>query len=101
MPADGAYFATLRLTTSSLAARCELTVDDIDDLSLAVDEAFSLLLPHAEPDLDASARFVLTPGSLSVTTSVHAPDASAASPDRSGFAWSVLSALASEVDGHR
>jgi serine/threonine-protein kinase RsbW len=41
---------------------------------------------------------VLVPGTLSVTTSVHSPDASAATPDRSGFAWSVLSALASQVE---
>ena len=46
------------------------------------------------------ARFELAPGRLAVTTTVESPDASEASPDRSGFAWSVLSALASEVDGH-
>lgn len=98
VPASGEYVATLRLTATSLAARCDLTVDDIDDLVLAVDEACSLLLPHAEPGTSLSAHFQLASGSLTVTTSVQAPNASAGSPDRSGFAWSVLSALASEVD---
>ena len=98
VPASGAYVATLRLTTTSLAARCELTVDDIDDLGLAVDEACSLLLPHAEPGSTMRVHFLLVPGTLSVTTSVHSPDASAATPDRSGFAWSLLSALASQVE---
>ena len=50
MPADVAYVATLRLTAASLAARCDLTIDDIEDLRLAVDEACALLLPHAGPD---------------------------------------------------
>ena len=97
VPANGAYVATLRLTASSLAARCDLTVDDIDDLSLAVDEACALLLPHAVPGSVLSARFTLDAGCITVASSVHAPDASEASPDRSGFAWSLLSALASEV----
>jgi serine/threonine-protein kinase RsbW len=98
VPADGAYVATLRLTSASLAARCDLTVDDIEDLRLAVDEACALLLPHAEPGSTMHARFELASGQLAVTTSVDSPNASAASPDRSGFAWSVLSALASQVD---
>lgn len=97
VPAANAYVATLRLTATSLAARCDLTVDDIDDLGLAVDEACALLLPHATPDTTLSAHFELESGFLTVTTSVHAPDADAASPDRDGFAWSLLSALATDV----
>ncbi len=97
VPASGAYVATLRLTATSLAARWDLTVDDIDDLGLAVDEACALLLPHAQPDSTLAAHFELVAGELAVTASVHSPDASAATPDRSGFAWSVLSALASDV----
>ncbi|MGH8861343.1 MAG: ATP-binding protein [Jatrophihabitantaceae bacterium] len=98
VPADGAYAATLRLMAAGLAARCDLTVDDIEDLRLAVDEACALLLPHARPESTMVARFELATGRLAVTTSVASPDATDASPDRSGFAWSVLSALASEVD---
>jgi serine/threonine-protein kinase RsbW len=97
VPADGAYVATLRLTAASLAARCDLTIDDIEDLRLAVDEACALLLPHAEPESVLDARFELMSGRLAVTASVSSPDASTASPDRTGFAWSVLSALASDV----
>ena len=63
-----------------------------------MDEACALLLPHALPGSAMHARFDLATGRLAVTTTVESPDASAASPDRSGFAWSVLSALASEVE---
>jgi serine/threonine-protein kinase RsbW len=95
VPATVAYVSTLRLTTASLASRCDLTVDDIEDLRLAVDEACALLLPHAAADSTLDARFRLADGELAVDTSVHSVDAE---PDRSGFAWTVLGALASSVD---
>jgi serine/threonine-protein kinase RsbW len=96
IPADVVYVSTLRLTAASLAARCDLTIDDIEDLRLAVDEACSLLLPHAAADSTLDARFELSEGQLSVDTSVQTNEA--AEPDRSGFAWTVLGALASSVD---
>jgi serine/threonine-protein kinase RsbW len=96
IPADVVYVSTLRLTAASLAARCDLTIDDIEDLRLAVDEACALLLPHAAPNTTLDARFELAQGRLAVETSVAT--AEAAEPDRSGFAWTVLGALASSVD---
>jgi serine/threonine-protein kinase RsbW len=95
VPADVVYVSTLRLTAAGLAARCELTIDDIEDLRLAVDEACALLLPNAAGDR-LSARFELAYGRLNVkvevTSSPHAD------VDRVGFAWTVLGALASDVD---
>ena len=64
IPADVVYVSTLRLTAASLAARCDLTIDDIEDLRLAVDEACALLLPHAKPKTPLEARFVLATGPL-------------------------------------
>ncbi len=98
VPAVGAYVATLRITAASLAARCDLTIDDIEDLRLAVDEACALLLPHAAPSSMLTAVFELRPEDLSVTASVSSGTQARLSPDRSSFAWSVLSALATEVD---
>jgi serine/threonine-protein kinase RsbW len=95
-PADVAYVSTLRLTAASLGARCELTIDDIEDLRLAVDEACALLLPHASATSQLTARFELAAGRLAVATSVSTLDAS--EPDRDGFAWTVLGALATSVD---
>lgn len=95
-PADVVYVSTLRLTAASLAARCELTIDDIEDLRLAVDEACALLLPHASVAATLDARFEVGVGELWVHTSVAT--STAAEPDRDGFAWTVLGALATEVD---
>lgn len=99
VPADVMYISTLRLTAASLAARCDLTIDDIEDLRLAVDEACALLLPHADPGSTLDARFDLTTGRLGVMASVQTSET--AEPDRTGFAWTVLDALASSVDVHR
>jgi serine/threonine-protein kinase RsbW len=95
VPAVDVYVSTLRLIAASVATRSELTVDDVEDLRLAVDEACSLLLPHALPGTTLNAEFLLSPGFLAVDVSVGAVDG--AEPDRTGYAWTVLSALAGPV----
>lgn len=94
-PADVVYVSMLRLTAASLAARSELTIDDIEDLRLAVDEACALLLPHATAAATLDARFEVGVGELRVHVGVATSDTS--EPDRDGFAWTVLGALATEV----
>ena len=96
LPAENAYVAVLRMTTAGLAARLDFTLDDIEDLRLAVDEACSLLLPHAGTPAVLEAAFTLRPGELRATTFVHAGDGAAI--DRTGFAWTVLGTLVSSVD---
>jgi serine/threonine-protein kinase RsbW len=97
LPADRRYVSALRSFASSLAAQCDLTVDEIEDLQIAIDEACALLLPHAlEPGGWLAARFTLAPGCLDVVTSVPAPPQAA--PDRTGFSWTVLSALADRLE---
>ncbi len=95
VPADATFVAVLRSLTAGLAARCDLTLDEIEDLRLAVDEACALLLPLAGPDTSMTTRFALHPDHLDLSISVPAePDAA---PDRGGFGWTVLCALADEV----
>lgn len=94
VPADSGYVATLRLTAASLAARCDLTIDEIEDLRLAVDEACALLLPHANGG-PITGRFDLAPGLLQVAVGISS--AAETAVDRTGFAWAVLGALAEDV----
>ncbi len=94
-PADVVYVSTLRLTAASLASRCDLTIDDIEDLRLAVDEACALLLPHASASSSLTARFEVGAGELRVHSTVSTSGES--QPDRDGFAWTVLGALATDV----
>jgi serine/threonine-protein kinase RsbW len=93
VPADGAYVSVLRTMTAGLAARLDFTVDDIEDLRIAVGEACALVLPEADPSGDLEAEFRLGPGLLSVGVPTDGPR----DPDYESFAWQVLSTLATEA----
>ncbi len=99
LPADSAYVSVLRSTTASLAARLDFTIDDIEDLRIAVGEASALVLAQADDEAELSCRFHLAPGRMRVTLAV--PSAAPAEPDRDGFAWQVLTTLATHADLER
>jgi serine/threonine-protein kinase RsbW len=96
LPADGAYLSVLRTATAGLAARLDFTLDEIEDLRIAVDEACALLLPDAVPGAAMSALFSLSDRSLAVT--VRVPSRTGRVPRRNTFAWTVLTALAGDVE---
>jgi len=96
VPADGAYLSVLRTAAAGLAARLNFTLDDIEDLRIAVDEACSILLAQAIPDSRLTCEFHMTTDSVTVRAGVRA--LSPRIPSREGFAWAVLSALASRVE---
>jgi serine/threonine-protein kinase RsbW len=96
LPAAGAYLSVLRTATASLASRLDFTIDDIEDLRIAVDEACAMLLPQAVPGADLECRFELTEDAIDVRVGVLTLDGQ--QPSRDTFAWTVLTALAGEVD---
>jgi serine/threonine-protein kinase RsbW len=96
LPAAGAYLSVLRTATAGLAARLDFTLDEIEDLRIAVDEACAMLLAQAVPGVDLDCTFSLDGDSIRVGVSVLTLDGQ--QPSRDTFAWTVLSALAGEVD---
>lgn len=125
VPADPAYLSVLRTATAGLAARLDLTIDEIEDLRIAVDEACALVLGpqpldgsgdrhavEAQPapgpsgavggsELPAPpvlrARFELDGSGMRVEVSGPARTL----PGRESFAWAVLDALVSGLDTGR
>jgi serine/threonine-protein kinase RsbW len=95
LPAAGAYLSVLRTATAGLAARLDFTLDEIEDLRIAVDEACAMLLSQAVPGADLECTFSLDGESMRVAVSVLTVDG--VEPSRDTFAWTVLSALAGEV----
>ena len=95
LPAAGAYLSVLRTATAGLASRLDFTIDDIEDLRIAVDEACAMLLAQAVPGADLECRFELTADAIDVAVSVLTLDGQ--EPSRDTFAWTVLTALAGEV----
>jgi len=97
LPAAGAYLSVLRTATAGLAARLDFTIDEIEDLRIAVDEACAMLLPQSVPGSDLRCAFELDGTTMLVTVTVVTP--SPRLPARDTFAWTVLTALAGDVDG--
>jgi serine/threonine-protein kinase RsbW len=96
LPADSAYLSVLRTATAGLAARLDFTLDEIEDLRIAVDEACAMLLAQAVPGTDLTCEFELTDDAMSIAVSVLTVDGRR--PSRDTFAWTVLSSLAGDVD---
>ena len=96
MPAEGAYLSVLRTATAGLAARLDFTLDEIEDLRIAVDEACGMLLAQAAPGADLECDFTLGEDKMSIAVSTLA--AQPRPPARDTFAWTVLSALAGSAD---
>lgn len=95
VPADGAYLSVLRTATAGLAARLHFTLDEIEDLRIAVDEACALLLPPGAPqNRELTCRFDVGPDNLAVAISTPT---SGRLPDTQTFAWRVLAALVTDV----
>jgi serine/threonine-protein kinase RsbW len=95
LPADSAYVSVLRSISAGLAARLDFTLDDIEDLRMAVGEASALVLPEAEPGSELVCEFFMRPGELTVQVSV--PSSQPTPPDEDGFAWQVLTTLATKA----
>jgi serine/threonine-protein kinase RsbW len=95
LPADSAYVSVLRMTTAAIGARLDFTLDDIEDLRMAVGEACAMLLERARPGGQLIARFTLAEERIEVEVSVDAVRPSV--PDTDSFAWQVLNTAASEV----
>ena len=91
IPADSAFLAVLRTATVGLAARLDFTLDEIEDLRIAVDEACAMVLPQARVGSDLNCAFFL--GHSRLTVSVSAEGDNPRQPSHDGFAWTVLSAL--------
>ncbi len=94
VPANPEYVGLIRSAAAHIAAHADLTIDAIDDLRLAVDEAFAVLIAHKPESGAVSIRFTIHSEQLDIE--LTGPTGSPP-PDKSSFAWTVLSALVHEV----
>ena len=95
LPAETAYVTVLRTSTAGIAARLDFTLDDIEDLRMAVGEASTILLAKARPGGTMIARYYLSAGRIEMHISADAVGPKP--PDPGSFAWQVLTTTASDV----
>ena len=102
IPPDPALLHVLRQLTVGVAARLRLTIDDVDDLKLAVDEAASVILTR----LPGSSAVVLTldaDGSslrAIVSSDVHT-DVWPTPPLLESLSWKVITGLVDDATAER
>jgi serine/threonine-protein kinase RsbW len=95
VPASAEFLSLVRTATAGVAARLNLTIDEVEDLRLAADEAGSLVLSTAPPGSALTVTFTL--GADELRAQFAAPTTTATPPDEAGFGWTVLAALAGSV----
>lgn len=96
LPADAAFASVLRTLAAGLAARLDFTVDDIEDLRIAVSEAVSLVIPAADEGADLLCRFHLDERQIALTVSTVA--ATPPPPAHDDLGWQVLTTLTSSAE---
>jgi len=93
VPARAEYVHVLRTVVSGVGAGQDLSIDDIDDLRLAVDEASAHLL-KIDPDAQALRLDLETQGtSLIVTVGIATPARRNEAPTDQFLTWHILGAL--------
>lgn len=92
--ADLQNAALARSLAAAMAARVDLTVDRLEDVRLAVDEAVTETINAAAAGSLVSASFSCTDATLTVDVTASTERTEIPSP--TSFGWTVLSAL---VDG--
>jgi serine/threonine-protein kinase RsbW len=91
LTAGSEYLSTVRAVAADLALQQDMTLDEVDDLRLAVDEACSMLVPLASAGALLRCRFSLGEEEIRVRCSV--PSANGGKPPTDGFPWQVLMTL--------
>ena len=94
VPPHPEYVGLIRSAAAHIAAHADLTLEAIDDLRLAVDEAFAVLIAHQPETGRVAVTFHIHDDSLKIEMT---GPAGSPNPDKNSFAWTVLNALVHEV----
>lgn len=95
IPASAPHVALARSAAASLAAHANFTIDRIDDVRLAVDEAVGLALSFAIAD--GAIAIELEPADSMLDLRIVTVTEKLTPPKTSTFAWTVLTALVDDV----
>lgn len=94
--ADLQNVALARSTAAAMAARADLTVDRLEDVRLAVDEAVTEAISSATEGSEIAVAFSIAGDTLGVVVTSTTGRAEVPSP--TSFGWTVLSALVDSAE---
>ena len=95
IPAQTDQVALVRSAAASLAAHAGFTIDRIDDIRLAIDEAAALCIASAAAGASVRVDMELLSGALELRVGVRTEKREP--PRKNTFAWTVLTALVDTV----
>lgn len=96
---SGESVYVLRTVAASLAARLDFSLDEIDDLTLAVSEAAACLLAEGKRSSRLSMRAGVSGQGIEAVLAIDATGVEWPPPNlESGLAWKILSALADRAE---
>ncbi|MCB0917331.1 MAG: hypothetical protein KDC39_02045 [Actinobacteria bacterium] len=95
-PASSEYLALARAATQATCARLNFTIDQLEDVTLAIDEAAALLIGDAVPGTEIACKWYTTATDLTIT--VTSVSTAGRPPRTTTFSWTVLSALVDRAD---
>lgn len=93
IPGDPGHLAVMRATVASVAARTHLTLDQVDDVRLAVEEAAYMLLRGNPPVIELSVDPTVQPLQIVIRAEVASPVQ--IQPD--SFGWTILCAMTEDL----
>lgn len=102
VPAHSSHVALVRSATAAICAGADFTLDALDDLQLAVDEACAVAIADAADGARLDVRWRITGPEVVIDVSCDSRSGSPVATNT--FAWTVLTALvdraeSSVVDG--
>ncbi len=100
-PARGEYARTARMTAAELASRMGMSIDDIDDVRIAVEEAFALAAAHATGESPhVTFTFTLEDGSFAATVETPSDTRDEVLEDETGsrYARFILESVCDEFE---
>ena len=94
VPPEAGYVHVLRAVTASVAARLPISIDGVEDLRLAVDEACAWLLARGRSESGMTLRLRPLDDRLEAEVSIDVADGPWPPPDmEQSLPWRILSAL--------
>ncbi|WP_430332778.1 ATP-binding protein [Rhodococcus sp. ACT016] len=100
-PAEASQLAPIRGVSAALAGQCNMNLDQIADLQLAVDEACSALFRIAIRETEIVCRFRLSADTFQFSAGVATARSDVDWPYERRFGWHVLRTLTDELELHR
>ena len=85
-----------RTVAAAMAARADLTLDQIEDVRLAMDEGLAYIIEVVPEGAMVTCEMCVADGVVSATLASTVASSTVAEPNL--FAWTVLTALVGDVD---